>query len=91
MTNGNQNAVVMVTANDVTIDGVALDGDDPLATAPPPVPMAPTPTTYSGVDANTLFDVSNFVQTPAYAEMDPAARNNAFDKLTWRSPRSNEV
>src|SRR3954452_2066738 len=26
----------------------------------------------------------NFVQTPAYAEMDPAARNNAFDKLTWR-------
>src|ERR1051326_1826936 len=27
----------------------------------------------------------NFVQTPAYAEMDPAARNNAFDKLTWRA------
>ena len=27
----------------------------------------------------------NFVQTPAYAEMDPAARNNAFDKLTWRT------
>ena len=27
----------------------------------------------------------NFVQTPAYAEMDAAARNNAFDKLTWRA------
>ncbi len=27
----------------------------------------------------------NFVQTPAYAELDPAARNSAFDKLTWRA------
>lgn len=27
----------------------------------------------------------NFVQTPAFAEMDGAARNNAFDKLTWRA------
>src|SRR3954452_16987748 len=27
----------------------------------------------------------DFVQTPAYAEMDEAARNNAFDKLTWRA------
>jgi hypothetical protein len=27
----------------------------------------------------------NFVQTPAYAELDPAARNQAFDKLTWRA------
>src|SRR5688572_28797362 len=27
----------------------------------------------------------NFVQTPAYAEMEPAVRNNAFDKLTWRA------
>src|SRR6476659_9469175 len=27
----------------------------------------------------------NFIQTPAYAEMDPAARNQAFDKLTWRA------
>jgi uncharacterized membrane protein len=27
----------------------------------------------------------NFVQVPAYAEMDPAARNNAMDKLTWRA------
>jgi uncharacterized membrane protein len=26
----------------------------------------------------------NFVQTPAYAEMEPPARNSAFDKLTWR-------
>lgn len=27
----------------------------------------------------------NFVQVPAFAEMDPAARNNAFDKLSWRA------
>src|ERR1700704_2882623 len=27
----------------------------------------------------------NFVQTPAYAELDPAARNQAFDKVTWRA------
>ncbi len=27
----------------------------------------------------------NFVQTPAFAEMDPAARNQALDKLTWRA------
>lgn len=27
----------------------------------------------------------NIIQVPAYAEMDPAARNNAFDKLTWRA------
>src|SRR5262245_58446007 len=27
----------------------------------------------------------NFVQTPAFAEMDPAARNNALGKLTWRA------
>ena len=27
----------------------------------------------------------NFVQTPAYAEMDAAARNQAFDKVTWRA------
>jgi uncharacterized membrane protein len=27
----------------------------------------------------------NFVQTPAYAEMSPEARGEAFDKLTWRA------
>jgi uncharacterized membrane protein len=27
----------------------------------------------------------NFVQTPAYAELSPGARNEAFDKLTWRA------
>jgi uncharacterized membrane protein len=27
----------------------------------------------------------NFVQTPSFAEMDAAARNNALDKLTWRA------
>ena len=27
----------------------------------------------------------NFVQVPAFAEMEPGARNNALDKLTWRA------
>ncbi|HEV7524239.1 MAG TPA: urate hydroxylase PuuD [Acidimicrobiia bacterium] len=27
----------------------------------------------------------NFVQTPAYAEMEASSRNDAFDKLTWRA------
>jgi uncharacterized membrane protein len=27
----------------------------------------------------------NFVQTPAYAEMEAGSRNDAFDKLTWRA------
>jgi uncharacterized membrane protein len=27
----------------------------------------------------------NFVQTPAYAELSPQARNEAFDKITWRA------
>src|SRR5437899_1847567 len=27
----------------------------------------------------------NFIQTPAFAEMDPAARNQALDKITWRA------
>jgi uncharacterized membrane protein len=27
----------------------------------------------------------NFVQTPSYAELSPGARNEAFDKLTWRA------
>ena len=27
----------------------------------------------------------NFVQVPAFAEMDPAARNNAMDKIAWRA------
>jgi uncharacterized membrane protein len=27
----------------------------------------------------------NFVQTPAYAELEPPVRNSAFDKLTWRA------
>ena len=27
----------------------------------------------------------NFIQTPAYAEMEPGVRNSAFDKLTWRA------
>src|SRR6188472_662617 len=27
----------------------------------------------------------NFVQTPSFAELSPGARNEAFDKLTWRA------
>ena len=27
----------------------------------------------------------NFVQTPAFAEMEASSRNDAFDKLTWRA------
>jgi len=27
----------------------------------------------------------NFVQTPAYAELEASSRNDAFDKLTWRA------
>ena len=27
----------------------------------------------------------NFVQTPAFAEMEAGSRNDAFDKLTWRA------
>src|SRR5918911_3956104 len=27
----------------------------------------------------------NFVQVPSFAEMEPAARNNAMDKLAWRA------
>src|SRR5947209_18638754 len=27
----------------------------------------------------------NLIQTPAYAELDLGARNQAFDKLTWRT------
>src|SRR5437588_2164152 len=27
----------------------------------------------------------NFVQTPAFAQLSPEARNEAFDKLTWRA------
>jgi uncharacterized membrane protein len=27
----------------------------------------------------------NFVQTPAFAELSPQARNEAFDKITWRA------
>ena len=27
----------------------------------------------------------NFIQTPAFAEMEASSRNDAFDKLTWRA------
>jgi uncharacterized membrane protein len=39
----------------------------------------------SGVAWIGLLYFFNFVQTPAYAELSPGARNEAFDKLTWRA------
>jgi uncharacterized membrane protein len=39
----------------------------------------------SGITWIGLLYFFNFVQTPAYAELSPGARNEAFDKLTWRA------
>src|SRR4051812_5901210 len=39
----------------------------------------------SGIAWIGLLYFFNFVQTPDYAELSPAARNEAFDKLTWRA------
>ena len=39
----------------------------------------------SGIAWIGLLYFFNFVQTPAYAELSPGARNEAFDKLTWRA------
>src|SRR5712692_7421918 len=40
---------------------------------------------FVGITWIGLLYFFNFVQVPAYAEMEPAARNNALDKLTWRA------
>jgi hypothetical protein len=48
VTNGNQNAVVTITSNNVTIDGFFIDGDDPLVAGG---------TLFSGDDANALYGV----------------------------------
>lgn len=39
----------------------------------------------AGVTWIGLLYFFNFVQVPAYAEMSPEARGEAFDKLTWRA------
>src|SRR5690348_10834238 len=39
----------------------------------------------SGIAWIGLLYFFNFVQTPSYAELSPGARNEAFDKLTWRA------
>jgi len=39
----------------------------------------------AGITWIGLLYFFNFVQVPAYAEMSPAARGEAFDKLTWRA------
>src|SRR3954447_21369374 len=39
----------------------------------------------SGIAWIGLLYFFNFVQTPAFAELSPQARNEAFDKLTWRA------
>lgn len=39
----------------------------------------------AGITWIGLLYYFNFVQVPAFAQMDPAARSNAMDKLTWRA------
>ncbi len=39
----------------------------------------------AGITWIGLLYFFNFVQTPAYAELSPGARNEAFDKITWRA------
>src|SRR3954451_10301120 len=39
----------------------------------------------SGIAWIGLLYFFNFVQTPAFAQLSPQARNEAFDKLTWRA------
>ena len=39
----------------------------------------------SGIAWIGLLYFFNFVQTPSFAELTPGARNEAFDKLTWRA------
>lgn len=39
----------------------------------------------SGIAWIGLLYFFNFVQTPAFAELSPGARNEAFDKVTWRA------
>ncbi len=39
----------------------------------------------SGIAWIGLLYFFNFVQTPAYAELTPGARNEGFDKITWRA------
>src|SRR3954454_10795244 len=39
----------------------------------------------AGVAWIGLLYFFNFVQTPAFAELSPQARNEAFDKITWRA------
>lgn len=39
----------------------------------------------AGITWIGLLYFFNFVQVPAYAELSPAARSEAFDKLTWRA------
>src|SRR6266700_3482610 len=40
---------------------------------------------FVGITWIGLLYFFNFVQVPAYADMEGAARNNALDKLTWRA------
>src|SRR4051794_13458491 len=39
----------------------------------------------AGITWIGLLYFFNFVQTPAFAEMSPQARGEAFDKITWRA------
>ncbi|OWK44982.1 Flagellar hook-length control protein FliK [Fimbriiglobus ruber] len=62
LTNGNQNAIIQVTASNVTIDGVYLEGNDPAVTG---TPLA------SGVDTNANYGV--LLGTGAASPTAPAA------------------
>jgi uncharacterized delta-60 repeat protein len=50
MTNGNQSAVVTVTASNVTIDGLTITGDDTSVVGQ---------SVYSGADANAFYAITN--------------------------------
>jgi parallel beta-helix repeat protein len=77
VTNGAQPMVFGVTANDVTIDGFTIDGDDPLTTAAAP--------TYAGTDANTSYGVSN--RTPGLTAITRLTVQNNIIKNTYMGVR----
>jgi parallel beta-helix repeat protein len=55
LTNGNQNALFRVTANNVIIDGFTINGDDPNVTGG---------TLFSGADSNATYGISNVLGAP---------------------------
>lgn len=64
-------AVVSVTANNVTIDGFTVSGDDPLATGTP---------VHSGVDANAFYAIANGNTVTAAPIDGLTVRNNIVER-----------